>query len=76
MNIFIFNTLMLVQGDYYIFLVIYLVIKLLKVDKIEKMFKVTFAPLPTFGNHHKIYNKYKLYLNKQVLKIWTAKNNY
>ena len=23
-------------------------------------FKVTFAPLPTFGNHHKIYNKYKL----------------
>ena len=24
--------------------------------------KVTFAPLPTFGNHHKIYNKYKLYL--------------
>ena len=25
-------------------------------------FKVTFAPLPTFGNYHKIYNKYKLYL--------------
>ena len=25
-------------------------------------FKVTFAPLPTFGSHHKIYNKYKLYL--------------
>ena len=24
--------------------------------------KVTFAPLLTFGNHHKIYNKYKLYL--------------
>ena len=28
-----------------------------------KALKVTFAPLPTFGNHHKIYNKYKLYLN-------------
>ena len=26
------------------------------------MIKVTFAPLPTFGKHYKIYNKYKLYL--------------
>ena len=30
--------------------------------------KVTFAPLPTFGNHHKIYNKYKLYLKTN--KFW------
>ena len=29
---------------------------------IQTLLKVTFAPLPTFGNHHKIYNNYKLYL--------------
>ena len=36
--------------------------------KSYSLFKVTFAPLPTFGNHHKIYNKYKLYLKTN--KFW------
>ena len=31
-------------------------------NKFNYLLKVTFAPLPTFDNHHKIYNKYKLYL--------------